>query len=709
MKKLILKLFIVFFPMLIYGQKLVEIEQKLKKVENSKEKVDLLNQYSQKLLQNDLDKANTTIIESIELAQKLNYENGKAYATMNLAYLQSIYGSPECWASASKALEIFEKNKDNEGFISALLQLAFFNQNKGDYPKALELFYKALLIAENENFAVKRKKIHIYITYAYLVLDDLKMVENYKNLFLNDKTDLTNDTDEAYMYSMLGEVNSKLGNYQEAINNYRKGQAIDKNIDNLKEFYTDELNVANSLVYLKKYDEGEEIAIYALHKLISLQVSAEVVYGYTVLCRIYLAQNKLDKALFYGKMAYSNAENGEMFDFLKDSAELLANIYEKKNDKNRLLFYKNKFKSLQDSLSSERTRQLIEANQTNFELENQKNQIQLLRKEGELNQKSIQNQRILFIASLILASLFLGFVFVLYRNNQNQKRFNAELSQQKHEIEAQKIQLENTLLELKETQTQLIHSEKMASLGELTAGIAHEIQNPLNFVNNFSELSVGIAQDLNEEMNRPEPDKEYIDELLSDLTQNQEKINHHGKRASNIVKGMLEHSRASTGEKQLTDINALADEYLRLSYHGLRAKDKSFNSDFKMDFDENLPKIKVIPQDLGRVLLNLFNNAFYAVFVGRDLPSGVSNPTVKVITKKIDNFIEIKVSDNGSGMPDSIRQKIFQPFFTTKPTGEGTGLGLSLSYDIITKGHGGTIEVESEEGVGTTFIVRLPI
>ncbi len=269
---------------------------------------------------------------------------------------------------------------------------------------------------------------------------------------------------------------------------------------------------------------------------------------------------------------------------------------------------------------------------------------------------------------------------------------------------------------MKSTQTQLIQSEKLASLGELTAGIAHEIQNPLNFVNNFSELSVDLVKDLKDEIEKPDIDKEYVSELFTDLSQNQEKINHHGKRASSIVKGMLEHSRASTGVRELTDINKLADEYLRLSYHGLRAKDTTFNADFSTDFEGNLPKMEVIPQDIGRVLLNLINNAFYAVHQRAQLSksskllesSGESyTPSVSVATKQLENAIEILVKANGTGMPESVRTKVFQPFFTTKPTGQGTGLGLSLAYDIVTKGHGGTLEVESTEGVGSEFIITL--
>lgn len=281
------------------------------------------------------------------------------------------------------------------------------------------------------------------------------------------------------------------------------------------------------------------------------------------------------------------------------------------------------------------------------------------------------------------------------------------------EILQQKQDLEHALAELKETQDQLIQREKLASLGELTAGIAHEIQNPLNFVNNFSEVSVELIHELEEERSQPNDkrDEGLETELLQDLIQNLQKITHHGKRASGIVKSMLEHSRASTGEKQLTDLNTLADEYIRLSYHGLRAKDKSFNADYKLYLADELPKVELIPQDFGRVLLNLLNNAFFAVQKKAQLGIPDYKPTVSITTKynKTEATIEIEVSDNGTGIPEALKQKIFQPFFTTKPTGEGTGLGLSLSYDIVTKGHGGSITLTSNEGEGTTFIINLPI
>ncbi|MBT8219215.1 MAG: histidine kinase [Bacteroidia bacterium] len=305
-------------------------------------------------------------------------------------------------------------------------------------------------------------------------------------------------------------------------------------------------------------------------------------------------------------------------------------------------------------------------------------------------------------------------------------------------IKEERDRLNVTLSELKATQAQLIQTEKMASLGELTAGIAHEIQNPLNFVNNFSEVSGELIDEALEELTSTPLSEQSLDEakdILGDLKQNLEKIHHHGGRADSIVKGMLQHSQSSSGEKEPTDINELADEYLRLAYHGLRAKDPTFNAAFETNLDPDLPKINVIPQDIGRVLLNLINNAFQAcaersrsaVPSTRPTPKAIADgsplshqpstsaihqkdyqPKVAITTQQFNNStIQLTVSDNGPGIPDSIKDKIFQPFFTTKPTGEGTGLGLSLSYDIV-KAHGGEITVESEVGNGTAFIIKLP-
>ncbi|TXE20073.1 two-component sensor histidine kinase [Psychroserpens burtonensis] len=316
-------------------------------------------------------------------------------------------------------------------------------------------------------------------------------------------------------------------------------------------------------------------------------------------------------------------------------------------------------------------------------------------------EKKIAEERNLMYSIIVVISLIL--IFLFWNNRQKQKA---------------KRKIEEAFAKLKETQAQLIQSEKMASLGELTAGIAHEIQNPLNFVNNFSEVNKELLTEMKEELEKG--NLEDVKAIADDVISNEEKINHHGKRADAIVKGMLQHSRASSAEKEPTDINKLADEYLRLAYHGLRAKDKAFNAELVTDFDESISKIDVIPQDIGRVILNLITNAFYATNERKKTSEDSAfKPTVSIATKMMDNHlgtggerkgnaVQISVKDNGNGIPKDIVDKIFQPFFTTKPTGSGTGLGLSLSYDII-KTHGGEIAVESTASKGTTFTIILPI
>ena len=322
--------------------------------------------------------------------------------------------------------------------------------------------------------------------------------------------------------------------------------------------------------------------------------------------------------------------------------------------------------------------------------------------------------------------LFIAGIYVIDRY-QNKRLLEKARAETKEKELAQAKEIKKAYAELKATQSQLIQSEKMASLGELTAGIAHEIKNPLNFVNNFSEVSKELLEEMLEEIQNG--DMEEVKAIANDVVQNLEKINHHGKRADGIVKGMLQHSRSSSGTKEPTDINALADEYLRLAYHGLRAKDNSFNATIETDFDKNVGSINVVPQDMGRVILNLITNAFYACTersrsaanekstsanssneaLAKLAASGDSKyePTVSVSTKKNGDQVLISVKDNGNGIPNSVKKKIFQPFFTTKPTGQGTGLGLSLSYDIV-KAHGGELNVKTKENEGTEFTIILP-
>jgi signal transduction histidine kinase len=404
---------------------------------------------------------------------------------------------------------------------------------------------------------------------------------------------------------------------------------------------------------------------------------------------LHLQTKNSDSATYYAREALRLSQQEKDYPQMIGAAELLSEIYYTKKQPDSAYTYLHQSMLWKDSVFS--SANIARIKNLDFQQSLQKMQEEQTRKEAVQEYKS----RIkVYSLAAGLAGLLI-FIFILYRNNRQREIANRKI--------------EKAYKDLKATQTQLIQSEKMASLGELTAGIAHEIQNPLNFVNNFSEVNTELIAELRDERSKVkgERNEQLEDEILNDIEENEVKINHHGKRADAIVKGMLQHSRSSSGVKEPTDINALADEYLRLSYHGLRAKDKSFNATMETHFDENLQKIAVIPQDIGRVLLNLYNNAFYAVSEKKKIQGDNYEPTVSVSTKKIADKIEIRVSDNGNGIPQKVVDKIFQPFFTTKPTGQGTGLGLSLSYDSI-KAHGGEIKVETKEGEGAEFIIQLP-
>ncbi len=440
-----------------------------------------------------------------------------------------------------------------------------------------------------------------------------------------------------------------------------------------------------------KYDEAKKYLLSSIKTNEEQSVYSFLSEASISLADLFFKTGNLDSSFYYASKGLEvSKSSGYSFETV-NAYKLLSSIYEARGKTDSAFKYQKLAFAINDSLfNNEKNNQF-----QNINLEEQ----QRLQEQEKENIKTQNQTRTNSLLAGLGVLLLIG--IILYRNNRQKQKANTVL--------------EKTLTDLKSTQAQLIQSEKMASLGELTAGIAHEIQNPLNFVNNFSEVNKELLQELKEEAGKGNIDE--VKSIANDVIGNEEKINHHGKRADAIVKGMLQHSQSSTGKKEPTDINALCDEYLRLSYHGLRAINKDFNATIKTDFDNSIGNINIIPQDIGRVLLNLINNAFYAVSEKnvevnqegfKNLPGLNYQPTVSITTKKINNKFEISVSDNGNGIPQNIVDKIFQPFFTTKPTGQGTGLGLSLSYDII-KAHGGEMKVESKEGDGSQFIIQLPI
>lgn len=431
----------------------------------------------------------------------------------------------------------------------------------------------------------------------------------------------------------------------------------------------------------------------------SLQLHISSIYGelvpYYYTAQILVKQGKPAPAITLLQSEITELKQNNVRKRLVEDLLLISQAYQLSGKNNEAYQNLNEAFLLNKKITDDEN----EARSVSYEIERK-----MLENENTINQLDAQNEAnkkvqyyLTGIVSLLgLLAISLG---VFYAGKRKSNR----------QLASKNDELAKMLSQLKETQSKLIHSEKMASLGELTAGIAHEIQNPLNFVNNFSDINTELIGEQLESLIAGDID-DAID-IANNIKDNERKINHHGKRADSIVKGMLQHSRNSNGLKEFTDINKLADEYMRLSYQGLRAKDKSFNTDIQTAFADNVGSINIIPQDIGRVLLNLFNNAFYALNQKqkKEAENGRAfKPTVTVSTKRTEKTVEITVADNGSGIPQKVVDKIFQPFFTTKPTGEGTGLGLSLSYDII-KAHGGEIKVESSEAEGTTFIIELPV
>ena len=583
--------------------------------------------------------------QGLSLARKINFLRGEVRALERIAANERVRGNLiQSLDMSYKSLEIAEKNGFFYEKARVLNSIGLINRQMNENHKALGHHQKSLqlfdALQDEENVALLLSNI----SQDYLQLNRLDSALYYG--IKAHKATWYEKVRHDFQYIIhllnLGDIYKKMGNNQFALVYYQQG--------------------------LREGDKDDH------------RTRAE---SYNRLATYYKEINKPDSCIYYAKKGFFEAQQASTKRTILISSSLLSEMYESKDSKEALRYYKIANAAKDSLYGIEKIQGLQKIFLDQYERQ-QKSEIERTTYQNQLKQYA-------FLGGLAILSLI---AFILYRNNQKEKKSKILLQKQKEKIET-------TLSILQSTQAQLIQKEKLASLGELTAGIAHEIQNPLNFVNNFSELSVDLADELEDEIKKPELDRDLIADLTKDLKSNQEKINHHGKRASSIVKGMLEHSRASTGVKELTDINKLADEYLRLAYHGLHAKDNTFNSDYKTEFDENLPLTNVIPQDIGRVLLNLINNAFWAV-------KTVEKPLVVVKTVQAENQIIIKVSDNGTGMSELTKAKIFQPFFTTKPTGEGTGLGLSLAYDIVTKGHAGTLEVESTEGVGSEFIISLP-
>jgi two-component system, NtrC family, sensor kinase len=595
---------------------------------------------------------NNKTIRSPELSDEANFSIARAYRTMG--------NYPEALKMLLESLKYAEQEKDTMEIFYRKREIMWVYRGTGDFAEQQKMVNELeelsnLVFSANRKRGIDLLRI-VYNSKARLFYDEnqLDSARYYFSWLYNDKKESPSLQMTILAAGGLSDVYLATGHYDSALYYARIYSAGSIRTGRSDLYRNADLKFANIFFNSSAFDSAFHYAYLGLNAFKSISdTSRNLSQILLLLSRLHERNKKFDSAYYY-LTAYYRQDNEDL-------------KQQRINDVHDL--------SMQDILNKKELERKVQAERGRYE-----SRLKIYGLSGGL-------------ALLLLAAGF------LYRNNQQKHIANQLLVKKNDEIE-------NALSELKAAQEQLIHAEKMASLGELTAGIAHEIQNPLNFVNNFSDVNQDLVDELKDELQKGNL-KESI-HIADALKENEAKINVHGKRADAIVKGMLQHSRATSEQKELTDINKLADEYLRLAYHGYRAKHKSFNAALETNFDPMAGKINILPQDLGRVLLNLFNNAFYAVAERKSEEGEAFHPLVTVTTIKTGNKTEIIISDNGKGVPEDTRTKIFQPFFTTKPSGQGTGLGLSLGYDIIKKGHGGDLLAEQTPGGGASFRIILP-
>ncbi|HLX93631.1 MAG TPA: ATP-binding protein [Puia sp.] len=615
---------------------------------------------------------------------------------------------------AEKQLVLTRKLNLRLNEAGALHELGYALTNLGDHPRALQRLLSAVAIDEDPNteqriLPDKYLDLTVFlkrpVTSQMLRLSDLATDDHILGILYNNTFDTVQSKShflqalrlagQSGYVKVLVNTNITLGRLYLSLRKLDSAllceqKAYDLSIQTGYKKYLGSILLNLGRIKSASGDKGMAAAFF--RRAIAVSIEQDYLRGVAA-GNLYLADlsnqsGQKDSSLHFLRIAMQVAQSLNDPNLLSRSYRAINEYFRQTGNNDSSVKYQELIIKTDDSLFSLRRAQQFK----NLDLDEQQRQQQL-----EAARLAYRNKFWIYLL-VVSGTIFFLAAIILWKNNRQRKIANTSLSLQKEE-------LQSTLTTLRATQKQLITSEKMASLGELTAGIAHEIQNPLNFMNNFSEVNAELIDEASRAIKTGDQNEAL--ELISNLRENELKINHHGKRADAIVKGMLQHSRSSAGQKEPTDINALADEYLRLAYHGLRAKDNSFNATIKTDFDAAIGKINIIQQDIGRVLLNLYNNGFYAVNEReKQQPEGYE-PTVSVSTKRLGDQVEIRVKDNGTGIPQKVIDKIFQPFFTTKPTGQGTGLGLSLSYDIV-KAHGGEISVNTKEGEFTEFVIQLP-
>jgi two-component system NtrC family sensor kinase len=620
----------------------------------------VLEQLGQAITYSDPLQAMKYVREGLALAERSNYPKGIA---RNLNRLGSIYRSVGSYAKALEShlsgLRVARENNDRDGMARINNNIGILYSEQKDSKRAIEYF------TETKNLAQQlqdNELLEIALTnlgFDYALIDELDSAQTHTKRAYELAVRQGHKSSSGVLFLNLGYVHYRKKEYPLALAYYRRSVPISEAVNDKR--------------YLGQ--------------------------TYFEMARTFLEMGTLDSCLIYAQKSLELAQEVDNPKGILDASTLLTEFFEDRDKAKAYAYFKIATQAREKMFDREKVKQ-----------------IQSLDFKEQLRLQQVENDKIEYEGRILTKTLVAGLfalmiiVLLLYRNSRNRQKANISLEKQKNELQA-------TLGELEITQNQLIQSEKMASLGELTAGIAHEIQNPLNFVNNYAEVNVELLEELLQEISKVEGEgiatdqprgaKGLIRELVRDLSENEVKILSHGKQAAAIVRGMQQHSRRSSGSRQRTDINALTREYTELAYNGMTAKDKIHKDVIKLNLAEDLPELEVIPGDIGRVVLNLLENAFYSVVEKMQHSPKDYQPAILVTTRLRDNGLEIRVEDNGTGIAPEYIGKIFQPFFTTKPTGHGTGLGLSLAYDIVTKGHNGRLEVTSNQGAGSEFVIRL--
>lgn len=635
--------------------------------------------------------AQTNAMDS--LTQALQHEKQDTSRIFLLAQLSNAYlfSRPDtALMLAQEGLMLAKKTSFAKGEAVCLNRIANTFSITGDYPKALQLHLEALKKAETIDDKKTLTAILVNIGNDYASQGDYLQSVNYTRKALNMAESIPVESLVLAALVNLGEGYEKLNSFDTALLYSNRAYDLAGRLGDAGAMGIALTNLGN--IYSKNGQEALAMTKYNAGKpyLVQEEMDEALCHAYLGMAKLFQKRGERDSSLYYAKLSLTTAQKAGLTSRVMDASSFLTGYYKAIHNVDSAFVYQSATMAAKDSLFSQEKQRDFQ--RLGYEEAVRQQQLQEAKEEAQTELKF----KMLFggVGALLIVA------FLLLRNNWQRRKANDALSKKNRQIES-------TLSELKATQAQLVQREKMASLGELMAGIAHEIQNPLNFVNNFSEISKELVVELKQEADNG--NRTDVKMLADDVLNNLDKVVHHGKRADSIVKGMLQHARSSNSKKEPININQLAEEYLQISYQEQRAKDKNFAAVIQKNFDVSAPKVEAVSQDIGRVLLNLYNNAFYAVSKKKEQLKGAFEPIIIVNTKREGDNVLISVKDNGVGMSAKVAGKVFQPFFTTKPTGEGTGLGLSLSYDIVTKGHGGTLSVQSKEGEGSEFVVKLPI